>query len=102
MWLLLTALAAIIATALWYVNAPGDKYKLSLLSLIYWGATIMWLVDHVIAYAQEGGEFFEINVDATGLGLSVLLFGLLLWLIVLLISDPKEVLRRVLKMERPL
>lgn len=97
MWFLLTALAAIIATALWYVNAPGDKYKLSLLSFIYWGAAIMWLVDHVIAYIQERGEFFEINADAAGLGFSVLLLGLLVWLIVLLVSDPKRVLKRVLK-----
>jgi hypothetical protein len=96
-WFLLTALAAIIATALWYVTAPGDKYKLSLLSFIYWGAAIMWLVDHVMAYVQEGGEFFEINSDATGLGFSVLLLGLFVWLIALLVSDPKRVLKRVLK-----
>jgi hypothetical protein len=96
-WFLLTALAAIIATALWYASAPRDKYKLSLLSFIYWGAALMWLVDHVIAYAQEGGEFFEINADATGLGFSVLLLGLLVWLVVLLVSDPKRVLKRVLK-----
>jgi len=97
MWFLLTALAAIIATALWYVNSPGDKYKLSLLSFIYWGAAIMWLVDHVIAYVQEGGAFFEINAEATGLGFSVLLLGLFVWLVVLLVSDPKRVLKRVLK-----
>lgn len=97
MWLLLTTLAAIIATALWYVNAPGDRYKLSILSFIYWGAALMWLVDHVIAYAQEGGEFFEVNADATGLGFSVILFGLVVWLIVLLVSDPKRVLKRVSK-----
>jgi hypothetical protein len=96
-WFLIAALAAVIASALWYVNAPNDKYKLGFLSFIYWGAALMWLVDHVIAYAQEGGEFFEIDVSATGLGLSVLLAGLLLWLIVLLVSDPKRVLRRVVK-----
>jgi hypothetical protein len=96
-WLLITALAAVIASALWYVNAPNDKYKLGFLSFIYWGAALMWLVDHVIAYAQDGGEFFEISSDATGLGLSVLLFGLLVWLVVLLVSDPKRVLRKVVK-----
>lgn len=97
MWLLITALAAVIASALWYVNAPNDKYKLGFLSFLYWGAAIMWLVDHVIAYAQDGGEFFEISTDATGLALSVLLGGLVLWLVVLLVSDPKRVLRSVLK-----
>jgi hypothetical protein len=97
MFLIITALAAIITSALWYITAPQDKYKLGFLSLMYWGAAIMWLVDHVIAYAQEGGEFFEVNADATGLGFSILIAGLLIWLIVLLVSDPKRVLRKVVK-----
>jgi hypothetical protein len=97
MWLLITALAALITSALWYVSAPTDKYKLGFLTLIYWGATLMWLVDHVIAYAQEGGQFFEIDADATGLGLSALILGLFVWLVRLLVSDPKRVLQRVLK-----
>ena len=97
MWLLITALAALITSALWYVSAPADKYKLGFLSLIYWGATLMWLVDHSIAFAQEGGQFFEINADATGLGLSVLILGLLIWLVRLLVSDPKQVLRAAVK-----
>jgi hypothetical protein len=97
MWLIMTALAAIIATAIWYVKAPDDKYKLGLLSLFLWGATIMWLVDHVIAYLTEGGAFFEINPDATLLGVAVIILALLVWEIVLLVSDPKGVLRRALK-----
>ena len=28
MWLIITALAAIITTLIWYVKAPDDKYKL--------------------------------------------------------------------------
>jgi peptidoglycan biosynthesis protein MviN/MurJ (putative lipid II flippase) len=97
MWLIMTALAAIITTAIWYAKAPDDKYKLGLLSLIFWGATIMWLVDHVIAYLTEGGEFFEINLDAILLGFAVIILALLVWEIVLLVSDPKGVLKRALK-----
>lgn len=97
MWLILTALAAIITTVIWYVKGPEDKYKLGLLSLAFWGATIMWLVDHVMAYLDEGGAFFETNLDATMLGISVIIVALLVWLIVLLVSDPKRVLKRVLK-----
>jgi hypothetical protein len=93
MWLLITALAAVVASVLWYVRAPNDKYKLGFLSLMYWGATIMWLVDHVMAYAQEGGRFLEADADATALGLSVVLVGLFVWLAVLLVSDPKRVLK---------
>jgi peptidoglycan biosynthesis protein MviN/MurJ (putative lipid II flippase) len=96
-WLIMTALAAIITTAIWYVRAPGDKYKLGLLSLIFWGATIMWFVDHVMAYLTEGGEFFEVNLDATLLGISVIVLALLVWEIVLLVSDPKGVFKRVLR-----
>jgi peptidoglycan biosynthesis protein MviN/MurJ (putative lipid II flippase) len=96
MWLILTALAAVITTAIWYVKAPDDKYKLGLLSLFFWGATLMWLVDHIMAYVTEGGEFFEINLDATLLGVAVIVFALFVWEIVLLISDPKGVLKRAL------
>ncbi|NLO27143.1 MAG: hypothetical protein GX113_03025 [Actinobacteria bacterium] len=97
MWLLITALAALITGAMWYVSAPFDRYKLGFLSLIYWGATLMWLVDHVMAYAQEGGPFFEIDAQATAVGLSVLALGLFIWFVRLLLSDPKRVLKTVLK-----
>ena len=97
MWLIMTALAAVITTAIWYIKAPGDRYKLGLLSLIFWGATLMWLVDHVMAYITEGGKFFEISLDATMLGLSVIILAFLAWVVVLLVSDPKGVLRGVLK-----
>jgi hypothetical protein len=97
MWLIITALAAIITTVIWYIKSPEDKYKLGLLSLFFWGATIMWLVDHVMAYLSEGGPFFEINQDATLLGISVIAGALLVWLIVLLVSDPKKVLKIFLR-----
>jgi peptidoglycan biosynthesis protein MviN/MurJ (putative lipid II flippase) len=97
MWLIMTALAAIIVTAIWYTRAPEDKYKLGLLSLFFWGATLMWLVDHVIAYITEGGEFFEINLDATLLGVAVIVFALFVWEIVLLVSDPKGALKKALR-----
>jgi hypothetical protein len=97
MWLILTVLAAIITTVIWYVNAPEDKYKIGLLSLAFWGATIMWLVDHVMAYVTEGGEFFELNQDATMLGISVIIFALMVWLFVLLINDPKGIIKRIIQ-----
>jgi hypothetical protein len=95
MWLILTALAAIITTVIWYVMSPRDKYKLGILSLMFWGATIMWLVDHVMAFLTEGGEFFEVNLDATMLGISVILLALIIWLTVLLVSDPKRIMKKV-------
>ncbi|ACZ62544.1 hypothetical protein [Dehalococcoides mccartyi] len=96
MWLIMTLAAAIITTAVWYIKSPNDKYKLGFLSLMFWGASIMWLVDHVVAYLQEGGEFLEINQDAAFLGISVIIFGFLVWEIVLLSSDPKGVIKKAL------
>jgi len=57
----------------------------------------MWLVDHVMAYLMEGGEFFELNLDATMLGISIILLALIVWMLILVISDPKGVLKTVLK-----
>ncbi|MHC1721849.1 MAG: hypothetical protein AB9836_01450 [Aminipila sp.] len=99
MYLIITAMAAIVSTIIWYVNAPDDRYKLSTLSLIFWGATLMWLVDHVMAYLTEGGEFFDISMNATLLGVNVVLLGLLLWIITLLVKDPKGVFIKLLKKE---
>lgn len=95
MWLVVTGLAAVVVTALWYASAPADRYKLGFLSLIYCGATLMWLVDHVLVYVEEGGPFLQVDADGTALGLSVILLGLVIWLVRLLVADPKGVLRAV-------
>lgn len=100
MFFIITALAAIITTIIWYINAPEDKYKLSTLCFIFWGATLMWFVDHVMAYLIEGGEFFEITLDATLLGVAVIIFGLLVWMIMLLVRDPKGVFNKLLQLKR--
>ncbi|MFA6308805.1 MAG: hypothetical protein WC677_03550 [Clostridia bacterium] len=97
MFFIITALAAIVTTIIWYVHAPEDKYNLSTLCFIYWGATLMWFVDHVIAFVNEGGEFFEINLDATMLGITVVILGLLVWLVMLLARDPKGVFNKLLR-----
>jgi peptidoglycan biosynthesis protein MviN/MurJ (putative lipid II flippase) len=96
----MTAFAAIVTTTIWYINAPNDKYKLGMLSLFFWGATIMWLIDHVMAYLKEGGEFFATNADATLLGILVIVLALFIWQIVLLVCDPKGAWKRVLISKR--
>ncbi|MCX8093164.1 MAG: hypothetical protein N3E50_03245 [Candidatus Goldbacteria bacterium] len=89
MWLIFTFVAAVIATLIWY-KFPDKKYKLGFLSSILWGATIMWLVDHVMAYMKEGGEFFEINTKATLLGLIVVAAAILIWGLNLLRDTSKQ------------
>ncbi|KAA0006474.1 MAG: hypothetical protein FE045_03030 [Thermoplasmata archaeon] len=92
MWLIIISFAAAITTAIWYVFDNG-KYKLSLLSLILWGSAIMIFVDHAMGYIEEGGEFIETTLNATLLGIVLLIVAIMIWELVLLWSDPKKKLK---------
>jgi len=97
MTLLTTVFAAIICTILWYKKAPQDDMKLGLLCFMYWGASIMWFVDAIFEYAELKAAYFTpaLNdmVNDLYLGLSVVALGLIVWLVVLLIKDPKGVVK---------
>jgi hypothetical protein len=64
---------------------------------MYWGASIMWLVDAVFEYAEQGADFFNPPVsdmvNDAFLGFSAVALGLIIWIISLLIHDPKGVLK---------
>ena len=99
MTLLITAFAAVVVTVIWY-NTTSDM-KLGFLALMYWGASLMWLVDAVAEYIEIGAEYFtpaplDMLNDAY-LGLSVAALGLVIWLVALLIKDPKAKIRTLLK-----
>jgi len=92
-WLVILAYTAIIATLLWYKHAENDVYMFKYLALISWGATIMFFVDHVYSYLTEGGEFVDTSPDAILLGIVLNLVTLSLWTLILLVKDPKRVIR---------
>ena len=99
MTLLVTAFAAIISTIVWYTHSES-KMRLGILSLMYWGATLMWLVDAVVEYTKVGAAYFtpeaaEMLNDAY-LGFSVVALGLIIWLIIVLIKDPKNTIKKAL------
>lgn len=96
MYFIITALAAIVTTIIWY-RLPKNKYKLSTLCFIYWGATLMWFVDHVIAFFIEGGDFFEITLDATLLGITVVLCGFFAWVIITFAKNSKGVFNKLIR-----
>ena len=98
MTLLIAVLAAVISTLLWYRSAPGDHLKLSTLCYLYWGASLMWFVDAVFEYAEKKAAYFtpapaEMLNDAF-LGVSAVTLGLVIWLAVLLLKDPKGLFKR--------
>ncbi|MCR5755956.1 MAG: hypothetical protein K6G30_14240 [Acetatifactor sp.] len=104
MTLLTSVFAAIICTVIWYKNAPKNEMQVGILCLMYWGASLMWLVDAIFEYAELKAEYFSpAPVDMLNdffLGLSVVALGLIIWLVVLLVKDPKGVVKQALLMKR--
>ena len=100
MTLLITIFAAVICTAIWYRKAPQDTMMIKVLCFLYWGAALMWLVDAVFEYIELKAEYFTPSLTDMAndafLGFSVIALGLVIWLIVLLIKDPKHVIRDIL------
>jgi len=100
MTLLTTVFAAIICTIIWYKQAPKNEMKVSILCWLYWGASIMWLVDAIFEYAELHAEYFtpapEDMLNDFYLGLSVVALGLVIWLVILLIKDPKGAVKATL------
>ena len=98
MTLLICVFAAVIATVKWYVD--GNRLNLSLLCFMYWGASIMWLVDALFEYAELKAAYFTPSMqdilNDSFLGLSVVALGLVIWTAALLIKDPLGHIRRVL------
>ena len=100
MTLLTSVFAAIICTVIWYKNAPESKMKVGILCWMFWGSSLMWLIDAVFEYAELGVEYFNpAPADMLGdlfLGLSVVALGLIIWLVILLVKDPKGVIKNAL------
>ena len=100
MTLLTTVFAALISSLIWYKNEEARKLKVGTLALMYWGASLMWLIDAVFEYAELGAEsFVPAPLDMLNdlyLGLSVVALGLIIWLVIVLVRDPKGVVKAAL------
>ena len=101
MTLLIAVFAAIVSTIIWYVGAPKSrKLYVGVLTLMYWGASLMWLADAIFEYAELGAEaFVPAPLDMLNdsyLGFSVVALGLVIWLVILLIKDPKGIVKSAL------
>ncbi|MDY4839012.1 MAG: hypothetical protein ACI4S1_17255 [Roseburia sp.] len=100
MTLLTCVFAAIISTICWYKAAPRDDMKIGTLCWLYWGASLMWMVDAIFEYIELKADYFNPSpaemLNDFFLGLSVVALGLIIWLVYLLIKDPKGVVRDAL------
>ena len=90
MTLLICSIAAITSSIIWYVSKRD--LKLGTLSLMFWGASLMWLVDSVAEYIELGADFFSPStadmVNDAFLGVCVVALGLIIWLVILGVKDP--------------
>ncbi len=100
MTLLITVFAAVISTAVWYKSEKARELRVGVLCWMFWGASVMWFIDAVFEYAELKAEYFA---PAPGdllndlyLGLSVIALAMIIWIAVLLIKDPKGVVRSCL------
>ncbi len=100
MTLLITVFAAIISTIVWYRTAPKSRMNVGFLSLMYWGASIMWFVDAIFEFAELKADYFTPAfgdmVNDAFLGLSVVALGLVIWLVTVLVKDPNGVVKKKL------
>lgn len=100
MTLLLTVFAAVIATVVWY-NRKDNKMKIGVLCFMFWGASLMWLIDAIFEFAELKAEYFtpavEDMLNDAFLGLAVIALALVIWVVILLITDPKGSVKAALK-----
>ena len=94
MTLIITALAALIAAAIYMFNpSVARAYQIGALALIYLGAALMWCVDGFACLA-EGEPFVELSdtaamADDALLGLCVVVLGLAAWGVLRLVAIKK-------------
>ena len=97
MTLLISVFAAVIVTILWYTNQNARELKVGLLCYMFWGASLMWMVDAIAEYVELKAAYFtpalEDMINDSFLGFSVVAFELVIWVAYVLMKDPKNVVR---------
>ena len=98
MTLLTSVFAAVIFTVVWYKSSARSEMKLGVPCLMFWGASLMWLVDAIFEFIELKEAYFTPEladmINDAFLGLAVVALGLIVWVVVLVVSDPKGVIRK--------
>lgn len=73
---IMTIIAAVICTTVFFVQKKNGKKERSIVlgMFMFWGASLMWLIDCI--FSAAGGEgFFDISMEDTILGVVILAAG---------------------------
>ena len=98
MTLLVAVFAAVISTFVWYKSETARQLKVGVLCWMFWGASLMWLGDAIFEYMDLQAEYFAPApadmLNDLFLGLSVVALAMVIWIVILLVKDPKDVIKR--------
>ena len=93
MTLLITVFAAVITTVVWYANKRSSELKVGVLCWMFWGASLMWMIDAVFEFSEQGADYFApAGADMINdgfLGFAVVALALVIWTVIVLVSDPR-------------
>lgn len=97
MTLLIAVFAAVISTSVWYASETARQLKTGVLCWMFWGASLMWLADAVFEYLELRSAYFTPApadmLNDLFLGLSVVALAMVIWIVILLVKDPKGVIK---------
>ena len=97
MTLLITVIAAVVTSILWYTK-PESKMRLGTLSLMFWGASLMWFMDFCFEYAELHAEYFNQEfadiLNDSILGLTTAVLGIVVWIVILIVKDPMKIFKK--------
>lgn len=98
MTLLITVIAAVVSTVVWYTSEKARKLNAGILLYMFWGASLMWLVDAVVEYIEDGADYFvpasADMINDAFLGFSVVALALVVWVVSVLVKDPLQRIRK--------
>lgn len=104
MTLLITLIAAVVSTIIWYTNPKARKLRIGLLLYMFWGASLMWTVDAVVEYIESGAEYFtpaaQDMLNDAFLGFSVVVMALVVWVVYMIAKDPQDTIKNILSDKR--
>ncbi|MBQ6401981.1 MAG: hypothetical protein IJI20_06840 [Firmicutes bacterium] len=100
MTLLITIFAAVAATLIWYTKPGLRDLKIGVLCWMFWGASLMWTIDAVFEFSELKADYFapagsDMLNDAF-LGFSVVALALIIWTVIVLVSDPRGTVKAAL------
>jgi len=82
---------SIITSLIWFKNRDS-RLRLDILALITGSSGLMFLIDNIFSYLEEG-VFIETSTDTLILTVILVLFAIILWIAVLLIKSMKYLKR---------